>query len=118
VDGRRGVTCCVEAGTTYQIAAATVDPTEFMLTYSVSDAPATLDVTVFTGQGAIEVNGTPEALPYSGSYPACDTVELRGVPTTLGWKFLLWAGDVSSTENPVLVSMNGDKTVRAAFREC
>ncbi|MDZ7682611.1 MAG: hypothetical protein U5J63_13100 [Fodinibius sp.] len=34
-----------------------------------------------------------------------------------GWEFVGWTGDVESTENPVDITMNSDKTLTANFEQ-
>ncbi|HPO13590.1 MAG TPA: proprotein convertase P-domain-containing protein, partial [Candidatus Hydrogenedentes bacterium] len=118
LDGRQRVTCCVEAGTVYHIAAATVEQTDFYLVWELATGTASLDLDVSAGQGGIEVDGAGVTLPYSAAFDRCESVQLKAVPTILGWKFLSWSGDVDSSQNPITVSLAENKTISAAFREC
>src|SRR5439155_12810389 len=42
------------------------------------------------------------------------TVQLTATPAT-GWNFAGWSGAMAGTDNPVSVTMDGDKTVTATF---
>ena len=58
------------------------------------------------GQGSIDGE--------SGMYKAGMDVELTAIPDT-GFVFSGWDGDVSSTDNPLTITMNSDLTVIALF---
>ncbi len=66
------------------------------------------------GNGTIEVNDAAQTLPWSGSFLSGTQVVLRGVADR-GWRFASWSGDVTGTDNPVTIEMNGDKSVSANF---
>ena len=52
----------------------------------------------------------------SSEYPYETVVELTAEAAS-GWVFASWTGDVSGTENPVLVTMDGPKSVTAVFEQ-
>ncbi len=58
------------------------------------------------GQGTVS--------PSSGEYEADTSVELTANPSP-DWDFSEWSGDLSGTENPKSVTMDGDKSVTATF---
>ena len=71
----------------------------------------TLNVAVApVGSGSVTKN------PDQASYPSGTVITLSAVPAS-GYKFVGWSGDVVSTDNPVQVTMNGDKDVTATFVE-
>ncbi|MEM2130664.1 MAG: InlB B-repeat-containing protein, partial [Candidatus Bathyarchaeia archaeon] len=59
------------------------------------------------GSGSIDVSP-------SGPYYYGDTVQLRAVPSA-GYLFDKWTGDASGGTNPIMITLNGDKTVTANF---
>ena len=61
-----------------------------------------------TGNGSIAKN------PDQANYEHGSMVELTAVPDT-GYHFVAWSGDAAGSENPVTVTMDGDKSVEAEF---
>ena len=61
------------------------------------------------------VNGEITLSPLLERYGFGSTVQLTAVPAT-AYHFTEWAGDASGSANPVMVTMDGDKTVTANFR--
>ena len=61
------------------------------------------------GSGSVSLNN-------SGPYYFGDVVELTAVVED-GWEFSEWSGDVSSTDNVTVVTIDGDLSVVAAFTE-
>ena len=75
------------------------------------DEPAVTQyaLTVVTnGQGSVTL------APAGGVYDSGTTVQLTPVPEA-GWNFSGWSGDLSGSDNPAQIVMNGDKTVTATF---
>ena len=68
----------------------------------------TLTVTT-TGSGSVNRNST-------GPYHYGDVVELTAVPAT-GWSFDHWSGDLSGSNNPKTIIINGNKDVTATFMQ-
>ena len=68
---------------------------------------------------SIEVEGTGTTEPQSGAhqYEAATVVELSASADSSGWRFEGWEGDLTSTENPVTILIDSDKTVRAVFSQ-
>ncbi|MEJ5260058.1 MAG: LamG-like jellyroll fold domain-containing protein [Anaerohalosphaeraceae bacterium] len=59
-------------------------------------------------------NGTVSVSPNKASYTSGETVTLTAVPAS-GYLFSGWSGDASGSANPLVLTMNGNKTVQAAF---
>ncbi|MBC2838165.1 BspA family leucine-rich repeat surface protein [Robiginitalea sp. SC105] len=66
-----------------------------------------LSVTIIPENGGI-------ASPDGGTFEEGTEVTLKGEPSE-GYLFKEWTGDLNSTENPVLVSMNSDMNVTLVF---
>jgi hypothetical protein len=67
----------------------------------------TLDVSV-TGDGSVALN------PNQATYHYGDLVQLTAIPTS-GWRFSVWAGDLTGSFNPSTVTIDGNKVVTATF---
>jgi len=65
--------------------------------------------TIIDGPGAIDLN------PAGGTYAPGTAVTLTAIPTPGGESFNSWSGDISGTENPTTIIMDGNKTVTAHF---
>ena len=88
VDGDRNVTASFSA-------------TEYSLAISGAD-------------GSVVVNGAPQTLPWSDIFPCGETVTLEAVPDEHR-VFGGWSGDLSGSENPTSILMDGDKSIVATF---
>lgn len=64
--------------------------------------------------GQVAVDGAPQALAWSGDYPSGTQVTLEAVPDAT-YEFSGWAGDLSGSENPVTITIDGDKSITATF---
>lgn len=64
----------------------------------------------------IAVNGTVEVNPDQVGYNFGDIVELTAIADP-GYSFDSWSGDAIGTDNPLLVTMDEDKTITAIFTE-
>ncbi|MBZ0267176.1 choice-of-anchor D domain-containing protein, partial [bacterium] len=92
------------------------------LTASDGEQSASDDVLVTVGTGgatyALTVTtvgaGTVALNPSGGTYPAGTTVTLDAQPAA-GWEFLDWNGDLSGSLDPATITMNGNRSVTAAF---
>lgn len=65
------------------------------------------------GQGEVArelISGTET----SDGYLFESEVRLTAIPNA-GWRFLSWVGDISSTENPVVIEMSSDISITALF---
>ncbi len=60
------------------------------------------------------VNGSVTKTPDKASYAYGEVVTLQAAPNS-GYSFSSWSGDASGTANPTTVTMNGNKSVTAAF---
>jgi uncharacterized repeat protein (TIGR02543 family) len=60
------------------------------------------------------INGSVGYNPSAASYDSNTTVQLTATPGT-GYSFANWSGDITSTSNPVIVTMNTNKTIAANF---
>ncbi len=72
----------------------------------------------WAGAGTITVNGTPQALPYTGAFPHGDAVTVDPIPQS-GWEFQRWDGDVAVADrldDPLQVTMDGDRSIRPCFQ--
>ena len=61
-------------------------------------------------------NGSVTLDPDKILYTPGTNISLTAVPTP-GWEFSEWGGDVSSTDNPVELTMDGDLSVVATFTQ-
>jgi hypothetical protein len=59
-------------------------------------------------------SGTVKLTPPGGIYDP-DTVVVMTATANSGWVFRRWSGDLSSSENPVTITMEVDKSVTARF---
>jgi len=69
-----------------------------------------------TGNGSVTVNGTPQSLPWSGSFNCGSVVNLEAVPDS-GWDFAGWSGDVTWSGGLLTVTMDSSKNITANFSE-
>jgi uncharacterized repeat protein (TIGR02543 family) len=73
--------------------------------------PAEYTLTVnITGSGTVAKN------PEKATYHYGDVVELTANPNT-GWQFSAWSGDLTGSENPKTITIDGSKTVTATFTQ-
>ncbi|WP_181833171.1 InlB B-repeat-containing protein [Bacillus taeanensis] len=61
-----------------------------------------------TGEGTVSKSRS------GSSFPAGTQVTVSASPSA-GWKFVRWEGDVSGTSSSAVVTMNGNRSVRAVF---
>ncbi|MFX0200983.1 MAG: CFI-box-CTERM domain-containing protein, partial [Candidatus Hodarchaeota archaeon] len=60
------------------------------------------------------IGGTTEPSPGTYTYDIGTEVTLKAIPQ-VGFRFTYWSGNVSSTDNPITVTMDSDKSVTANF---
>lgn len=95
--------------------------------YEGTDNPTTVTITKdmvitanFAGEGVYSLtivpstNGAITVDPVRDLYAQNEQVTLTPVPA-LGYMFSGWGGDASGTDNPLVLTMTGDKTVSATF---
>jgi len=61
-------------------------------------------------------NGTVTTNPHSATYLSGTIVTLTAVPENENFTLSAWSGDITGTQNPINVTMDGNKTVTATFR--
>lgn len=59
--------------------------------------------------------GTTNPTPGTYTYDQGTQVQVTAIPNT-NYEFVNWTGSISSTQNPVTVTMNSDMTIKANFR--
>ena len=64
----------------------------------------------------VSVTGSGSVSPSGGAYASGASVSLTATPNT-GWTFARWEGDLSGSDNPATITMNGNRTVTAVFEE-
>ena len=64
------------------------------------------------GEGSVEEKVIKPGVP--NSYNSGTVVSVKAIPQN-GWSFLKWSGDVSSLENPIEITVNMSKNIRAEF---
>ena len=83
---------------------------------SASFSRSEFDLEVSTeGEGEVTEEVVQEAST-NATYDSTTVIELTANPSE-GWEFSEWSGDISSTDNPVQVTMTEDKAVTAIFSE-
>ena len=60
-------------------------------------------------------NGTTQPAPGTYAHRLGTQTQVRGIPNT-HYEFANWSGDASGTDNPITITMDGDKTIEANFR--
>ncbi len=80
---------------------------EVTANFSINHYTLTIDI---IGQG--EVNKDPDL----SSYPYGTTVEITAIPDE-AWLFSHWSGDLSGSNNPEYITINGNKSVTAHFSQ-
>lgn len=109
------VTFPTPSNVTYQIAVDGVDGDAWNnLKLRIRFTLASFSLTVNTnppGSGSVSVTPAPEN---AGQYTPGSLVTLTATPT-YGYVFTNWTGSVSSTNNPLVVTMNSNRSVTARF---
>ena len=96
-----------------------VNPLEFLMPYYDISITAIFEVIPpIMHTVSIEVDGLGTTVPAVGSHLFAEgtVLEVAAVPG-LGWGFDYWEGDVSGTVSPVSLTVTGDMTVRAVFKD-
>jgi len=63
-----------------------------------------------------EIGGTTDPVPGTYTYSENEDVQVEAIPD-VGYEFLEWTGDVTSTEEIITVTMDDDKEITAHFEE-
>jgi autotransporter-associated beta strand protein len=103
-----------KSNVTYQIAVDGYDGDGFDLTLRVRFTPASYSLTLATNPvagGAVNFSPLPDQ---GGDYAPGSVVTLTATPAP-GTVFTGWTGSVSSTNNPLALMMNSNKTVTGMF---
>ncbi|WP_198517120.1 InlB B-repeat-containing protein [Tenacibaculum sp. SZ-18] len=79
-------------------------------TITATFAPIQRTLTVNATNGAVTINPNPT----NGTYSDGASVTLTATPDA-GYEFVEWSGDVSGTTNPLIITMDADKTITATF---
>ena len=66
------------------------------------------------GAGSVSVDGIVRSLPWSGTFDCGDTVTLEAVPDSC-WQFGNWSGDLTGSDSPAQIVIDGEKNVTANF---
>jgi len=75
-------------------------------------APCTLSV--YGSSGQVLVDGVAVPLPWTATYSCSTSVVLRAVPNTC-YAFSGWTGDISTSDNPCVVQVDGPVMATANF---
>jgi autotransporter-associated beta strand protein len=103
-----------KSNVTYQIAVDGYDGDGFDLTLRVRFTPASYSLTIATNPiaaGAVDFSPLPDQ---GGKYAPGSVVTFTATPMP-GSAFTGWTGSVSSTNNPLALLMNSNKTVTGTF---
>jgi len=84
------------------VTATFVAPDQFQLTVTKS------------GSGSVTVDGVERSLPWSGLFANGAQVTVEAVAED-DEQFVEWSGDVTGSANPITLTMNSDKSVKAEF---
>lgn len=64
----------------------------------------------------VQVQGWGDVTPAGGQFSP-DSVVTLTASHPVGWSFVGWGGDVPSTDNPMTLTMDGDKSIVATFEQ-
>ncbi len=83
----------------------------FNTQYLLAQLPA---ISQFTLTVNVNGSGTVSSNPAQSLYDSATTIQLTATPST-GYSFASWSGDAIGSTNPITITMNRNKTVRAVF---
>ncbi len=86
--------------------------------YNVDSPETGIEITAIENSGTVNITteGSGSVDKNEISTASGNEVELTAVPEQ-GWKFDHWSGDISGTENPKTITVEGDIDVKAVFVE-
>jgi hypothetical protein len=76
---------------------------------------ASFSAVSYSLETSVRSGGTISIDPQNGPYPAGSVVTLTAVPSGGNYVFEYWSGDATGSTNPLLLTMDGNKSVRANF---
>ncbi len=79
----------------------------FIMANFQSSSTCTLILDVVEGNGSVVQSG-------NGTYNYGETVTITATPDP-GWAFSYWSGDVTGSNNPITITMDGNKRIHAHF---
>ena len=94
-------------------ASGTANPLSVVINSNIS-ITASFERSAYTLTTAAGEGGTTSPAPGSQDYPPGASAQIRAIPST-NYQFTGWTGDSTGTANPLNVTMDGDKSVRAGF---
>jgi len=94
-------------------AAGSDNPLTVLMT-SNKNITAAFEINTYTLNVTTAGNGEVVKNPDQPNYNYGTPVTLTAI-ADLGWHFVEWTGDISSSENPVVVTMDSDKNISATF---
>jgi uncharacterized repeat protein (TIGR02543 family) len=92
----------------------TANPAMITMTGNRTVAATFTAIPTYTLTVTLPANGTVTRSPDQATYFSGTVVTLTAVPAT-GYVFAGWSGGLTGTTNPATITMNGNKTVAAAF---
>lgn len=98
-----------------------ISSSENPLTFTINeDTDLTAEFSEVTNTYDLSVSATPSeggsVSPESGTYEEGEQVQVTATAAS-GWSFAGWSGDVTSSDNPLTVTMNSDTDLTASFEE-
>ena len=75
---------------------------------------ASFVINTYTLNVSVVGSGSVTKLPDQATYNQGSAVQLTATPNS-GWAFFNWSGDTSGSTNPLVISMDGNKSLTATF---
>ena len=95
-------------------AGGSANPTNITITDNANVTATFGQTTTYTLDVSVSGNGSVTRSPDQGAYTAGQNVTLTAFPDP-GWTFDGWSGDAGGSANPIVVTMDGNKSVSASF---
>lgn len=113
------VTATPQTGWTFSGWSGTVEsgdnPLTVTVTQNTSLTATFIQTPYYLTKPATISGGSIQFTPNKAAYALGDHVQVLAVPQD-GWKFVSWQGDLSGTENPTEIVVNGDMNLSALFQ--